>query len=293
MAAPMNAEGFELRRSFRVGELTVTQLSDGSFTRNMSMFFDGVDPAEWTAAVGIGPDERDLGWNFGAFLVRGDGHTTLIDTGNGTRSRDEGAVSGGALLERLAENGVEPATVDTIVHTHLHFDHCGWDVDDDADGAITFPNATVHVSRPELDYWMGPSAKSVLLQEIRSRMEPLQQAGTLKTFEGDTQITQSLRAIFTPGHTPGHSSVLVQSGGETLLVTGDVAHHPQHLTHQQWHASFDWDRPLQQESRHRVSQLAVELDAIVASVHFPILTLGRIVEGRGGYRFESESAPGR
>jgi glyoxylase-like metal-dependent hydrolase (beta-lactamase superfamily II) len=287
----MSADDFELSHSFQVGELTVTQLSDGSFTRDMSIFFDGVDAAEWTAAVGIEPDSRELGWNFGAFLVRGDGHTTLIDTGNGTRSREAGAVSGGALLERLAESGVEPEQVDTIVHTHLHFDHCGWDVNDDDEGSITFPNATVHVSRPELDYWMGPTAKSVLLQEIRSRMEPLQRAGTLTTFEGDSQISQSLRMIFTPGHTPGHSSVLLQSAGETLLVTGDVAHHPQHLTHQQWHASFDWDRPLQQESRRRVSQLAVELDATVASVHFPILTLGRIVEGQGGYRFERTDAP--
>lgn len=147
-----------LRETFRLGGLTVTALSDGAPDRAVDGFFAGVNAADWTRALGITSPDDPVPFNFGRFLVRGDGYTTLIDSGNGPRGREMHIPGGGELLQRLAALGVQRDEVDRVAHNHLHGDHCGWNIDDDAGGAITFPNATVYVAQRELDYWTGAAA---------------------------------------------------------------------------------------------------------------------------------------
>ena len=110
--------------------------------RQLGGFFAEIDPAEWTRALSITDKDQPLPYNFGSFLVRSDEHTILIDTGHGARARGQ-FEGGGKLLERLRELGVDAGDVDTVLQTHLHGDHCGWSVNDDADGALTFSNATM------------------------------------------------------------------------------------------------------------------------------------------------------
>ena len=133
--------------SFGVGKLEVTQLSDAAFERDLGIFFDGVDTAAWTAKVGVEHATDPVPYGFAGFLVRGDGHSTLIDTGMGARDCEPGVESCAELPLRLSEAGVEPEEVDILVHSHLHWDHCGWDVT--ASGEVAFPAAAVHVAAPE------------------------------------------------------------------------------------------------------------------------------------------------
>ena len=276
-----------LSEVFEVGGLTVAALSDGAPDRPLGGFFHGVDPADWTAALGITDAETPVPFNFGTFLIRGDGRTTLIDTGMGVPAREMGIPGGGELLLRLAELGVARDEVDTIVQTHLHPDHCAWNTDGDADGAITFPNATVYVARAELEHWNGSDLDGDDRAGVaRRKTGPYGDAGRLEPTDGEFAVTDSLTMIPTPGHTPGHCSVLLASGGEHLVILGDAAHHPVHLEHHDWIPGVDLDPAESTRSRGKIAALAVEKDALVTGGQFPILTLGRVRAVEGGYRWE-------
>jgi len=178
--------------------------------------------------------------------------------------------------------------VDTIVHTHLHGDHCGWNVNDDQGGAITFPNATMWVAQKELDYWTGPDSDGNPQADYsRSRIRPLINAGRVKTTDGESDVYPGVTMIPTPGHTPGHCSVLLASGGEKLLILGDAAHHPIHLEHHDWIPGVDLDRAESARSRTKVAARAVAEDLLLTGGHFPILTMGRLRQVENGYRWES------
>jgi glyoxylase-like metal-dependent hydrolase (beta-lactamase superfamily II) len=273
-----------LRSTFAVGDLQVSALSDGAPARQIDNLFAGVAPDEWLRLVGLSHPQDPVPFNFGSFLIRGDGHTTLIDTGWGAQFRTSGAPGGGELLHRLREVGVSQQDVDTIVHTHLHGDHCGWDVNDDDGGALTFPNATVYVAQAELDYWTGPEADSSdKTPYVRSRVLPVQMANRLRPVTGDFAVSAVLTMIPTPGHTPGHCSIVVASAGEHLIILGDAAHHPVHLEHPDWIPAFDLDPAESRHSRKRIAELAADRDALVTGGHFPILTLGRLRRESTGY----------
>ena len=276
-----------LSETFRIGRLEVAALSDGAPDRALGGFFYGVDPNQWTQALGIsGPDEP-VPFNFGTFLLRGDGRTVLVDAGYGAAAKKLGIPGGGELLQRIAELGVKREEIDTIVHTHLHLDHCGWDTDAEHDREITFPKATVYVSQAEFDYWTGPTMEeNPGAKASRAAIAPLLETGRVKTFEGEFGVTSSLTMVPTPGHTPGHCSVLVASQGEHLIIVGDAAHHPAHLEHHTWIPQVDVDPAESARSRAKVAQLAVDKNAIVTGGHFPILTLGRVRKVGTEYRWE-------
>lgn len=279
-----------LFQTFTLGGLQVAALSDGAPERALGGFFAGVDAAEWTRALGITDPETPVPFNFGTFLVRTAGHTVLIDSGYGQPALAMGIPGGGGLLERLAEAGVRPAEVTDVVHTHLHGDHIGWNVTTGADGAdtLTFPNATFHIARRELEYWQREAAPEEDRTKVAARNTvPVQAAGHLRTFDGDVELLPGLSAVATPGHTPGHTSVMLSSQGEELLIVGDAAHHPIHFEHHDWIPGVDLDRAESTRSRGRIAALAADRGALVTGGHFPILTLGYVRRVEGGYRWEA------
>ena len=126
-AAEEDSTMAQLKGSFRLGALTIHHLSDGSDAQPRASWFHGIDPAEWVAALGLeGPEHvfgRTLG---GVFAITGDGHVTLVETGNGVNAKGRpGLEGGGELLDRLQEIGIRRGDVDRIFQTHLHGDHCG------------------------------------------------------------------------------------------------------------------------------------------------------------------------
>jgi glyoxylase-like metal-dependent hydrolase (beta-lactamase superfamily II) len=277
-----------LSETFSVGSLQVAALSDGAPERALGGFFHGVEPAEWTRALGLTDPDQRLPFNFGTFLVRGGERTVLVDSGLGRVARTMGMPGGGELLERIAEQGVAREQIDDVVHTHLHADHCGWDVCGDDGRELTFPNATIHVARTELEYWLDPVREGEdRAQQARAAILPPQEAGLVETFDGEVDLLPGVRTVSTPGHTPGHTSVLLSSQGEHLVILGDAAHHPVHLEHHDWIPGVDLDPAESQRSRGKVAALSVERGALVTGGHFPILTLGRLERVEGGYRWRA------
>ncbi len=249
-------------------------------------WFHRIDPAVWAPVLGVSGADALFTVNYGAFVITGDGHVTLIDTGFGPPARERTDLQGGGeMMHRLTEIGIERQSVDVIVQTHLHSDHCGWLVGDDG-RSLSFPNAVVYVHEDEVRYWTtSASDTNAMSQFARGRIEPVRAAGGLQTFKNECEISNSVTALPTPGHTPGHCSVLVRSNDQYALLLGDVAHHPVHLEHHDWLPRIDLDPPSSIRSRERMASLAVERNAIVTAPHMPILTLGHLQRRNGGYRY--------
>jgi glyoxylase-like metal-dependent hydrolase (beta-lactamase superfamily II) len=273
----------DLMRSIIVGEVEIAALTDieGPFFR-VDQLFPGVEAEQWEPYLGRYPwafaDARTVRGRVGSYLLRSPGHTLLVDTGLGP-----GAMGmRGRLMEDLAESGVRPEDVDTVFLTHLHGDHVGWSLA--SDGGPTFPGAR-YVTQEA-----GWEAAEPYLRKALSSLENL---GVLELVEGEGFLTDEFTAIPTPGHSPGHASLLVSSGGEQALVAGDVIVHPAQVTEPTWNVAFDVDKEQAAFTRTQLLDW-LEADGItVAAGHIPGSGFGRLVREEGRrYWKPPEAMPG-
>lgn len=218
----------------KVGPYTVIALTDGAgpFFSPRAEAFPDATAEQWSAADRFDPgalDAEGRWWlQFRAFAIRGDRGVTLVDAGIGPADSPAAAWAPvpGALPDSLAEAGIEPSEVETVVLTHLHTDHVGWAVVGGKEPRPFFPNARYLLQRAELD------ALEQINPPLRSSViDPLRTTGQLHLLDGETTLRSGERVIATPGHTPGHQSVLVESGRELLAVTGDLLVHAIQLLH--------------------------------------------------------------
>ena len=274
-----------LLETFRVGDAEIAALSDGAPDRSMETFFREFDAEGWAQALGLSSPSDPIPFNFGSFLIRSGADMVLVDSGFGTAGRETGAPGGGELPQRMQELGVGPTEVTAVVHTHLHPDHCGWDLDMAAEGQLSFSNATVYVHEKDVEHFMGQE-QSQFTRTAQRVVPALRQADRLSTVDGEKAVTPSVTMVPTPGHTPGHCSVLVASGGEHLLITGDVAHHPKQFEHHDWVPAVDVDPEASIASRAKLAALAADRNALVTGGHWPILTTGHVRRVETGYVWE-------
>lgn len=269
----------------RVGNAEIVGLVDRQHPISPDWHYPSVPAEAWDPYRDLLLDDAWSLLNFRAFLVRADGHTVLIDTGWGPVHAPPGAPSTPArLLEELAEVGVTPPDVDLVVFTHLHADHVGWNLEYDAEAPrARFANARYVV--PAAD-WAHYNRVEQMHPNIREQALPLGGLGVLDTFEGEHQVIPSLRALPTPGHSPGHSSFVLSSGGEHCFVLGDLAHHPIIAHETSWVHKYDWDPEAAVAMRTGVLDRLEAEGALVAAGHFPMPGFGRFerVEGRRTWR---------
>jgi glyoxylase-like metal-dependent hydrolase (beta-lactamase superfamily II) len=201
--------------------------------------------------------------HFHCFLLRTDaGPTVLVDTGLG--EADSPAASWapvpGRLTQALSQVGVAPADIDIVVLTHLHSDHASGSI---ANGKPSFENARYLVHQQELD-WIQASPPGPLMEQT---VRPLQTAGCLDTLQGRTKLTPAIEVVPTPGHTPGHQSVVIDD--HRLVVAGDVVLHPAQLEDPTIHYVYDEDP---QAAAHTRTELLARIRAhngTLAAPHLP------------------------
>jgi glyoxylase-like metal-dependent hydrolase (beta-lactamase superfamily II) len=240
--------------SIDLGTHTVIALADGAgpFFSPRAEAFPGASAAQWAAADAFDPGAVDAEgrWmlQFRAFAIRSDRGVTLVDAGIGPAGSPAAswAPVPGRLPEELAAAGIDPADVSNVVLTHLHTDHVGWAVVGDEQRPY-FPNAEYLLQRSEADAVdaINPRLESVLLA-------PLRDAGRLRLLDGDTVLGTGERVVATPGHTPGHQSVLVESGRERAAVTGDLLVHAVQLLHPELEYAHEMDPAAARRSRERL-----------------------------------------
>lgn len=254
-----------------VGPLEVIALEDGHgphFRPRRDLFPEASDE-QWRQADAMDASAVTAGgeWllRFRCFAIRtADGTVLLVDAGIGPAGSPAAAWAPvpGQLPAELAAAGIDPDDVATVVLTHLHTDHVGWAVVGEP-GAPYFPNAAYLLQRAEV---AAIGQLNPALQE--SLIDPLQAAGQLRFADGECRLTAGVRAVATPGHTPGHQSVLVESDERTILITGDLLVHAIQLVAPELAYAFETDPHSARESRLALlRQLAQRPGADLATAH--------------------------
>lgn len=261
----------------KIGDLEVMALTDASGPfLPWQEAFPGATAAHWSRARSVDPGAFGDGgiWRLQVrcFAIRRPGgRAVLVDTGIGPEGSPAAgwAPVPGRLPAALEAAGLDAADVDTVVLTHLHEDHVGWTVT--AAGTPRFPNAGYVVQRVEVTAMEACEATAVLDHAVR----PLRSSGRLREVDGRVRLSGAGRdrlpgeitAVPTPGHTPGHQSVLVESHDARLMVTGDVLVHAVQLVDPAVDYVYEDDRELARRTRAAMLADAARGDTWLATMH--------------------------
>jgi glyoxylase-like metal-dependent hydrolase (beta-lactamase superfamily II) len=223
-----------------------------------------------------------------ALLVEAPGVRLVVDTCIGNdkpRRMTAGHPLNTPFLSSLEAAGWSRESVDAVVCTHLHVDHVGWNtLLEDGHWRPTFPRARYLFGKREFEYWSQheqAEARAILGDSV----QPIFDAGLAQLVETDHRISPELRLLPTPGHTPGHVSVLIESRGATALITGDTLHHPCQFGRPEWHTAFDEDVSQARATRLALLEEFADRPVLVIGTHFAAPTAGHIQRDGAAFRF--------
>jgi glyoxylase-like metal-dependent hydrolase (beta-lactamase superfamily II) len=252
----------------QVGNVEVVPLCDGWAPLPLAHEAPGHE-VDWSAERDAYPwafdaeDDGGWAWHVHAFLLRMSGGAVLVDCGIGQLGRPPYDVAG-RIDDELAAAGVTPADVRHVIHTHLHSDHAGGACR--PDGEPRFPNAVHHVHPADWDFFAGADDPDDF--GGRSAMRRLEELGMLDLDPEDREVTRGVRVLHSPGHTPGHRSVLLAADPFWMLFTGDLLHLPIQASHPDWESSHDEEPELGVGSRIALLTRARDERWGVAVSHF-------------------------
>ena len=267
----------------RVGNVEIMALSDGMLEFDLCNFFPTIPGEDWRGHESHLTPEHKVRFNLGSYLIRSNGRNILVDTGLGPRPADTPDVPWGELLRDFEAKNVRVDDIDMVVMTHLHRDHVGWNLKKEGGRYVpTFPKARYWMSRKDWDACHQPDVQPTRFPNAPDCVWPLQDLGLIEFMEGEHTITAELTAVPTPGHTPGHVSIMVTSKGERALVLGDAAHNPVQLDQTDWVSRADMDPEITRQTRRVLFDRLEREQILVAAGHFEAPGFGRIVrlEGR-------------
>ncbi|WP_457424329.1 MBL fold metallo-hydrolase [Roseateles sp. P5_E7] len=265
-----------------LGSFEVTSLSDGTVGLPVDQLLHA--PAG-RVAEGLKQhfQQAPLETSVNAWLINTGSRLVLVDAGAGTLF----GPTLGKLVAQIRAAGYQPEQVDDILITHMHPDHVGGLA---AGGERAFPNATVHGSKADADYWLSqakadaaPKERKGFFQGAMASLTPYVQAGRFQPFERDGEILPGISALAAPGHTAGHAVYAVESQGQRLVLVGDLIHVASvQLASPEVTIAFDSDEPQAARSRARVFAELARDGSLVAVSHFNFPGIGRLrQEGKG------------
>src|SRR5215472_2017189 len=285
---------------WRIGDVTVTKIVELEVTGGSRFILpqatrEAIQPIAWLRPHFADEDGR-LRMSIHSFVVQTPVRRIIVDTclGNDKQNRRIPTWNDrhGPFLTDLAAAGFPRESIDTVLCTHLHVDHVGWNtmLADGTNGTKkwvpTFPKARYLMGRVEFAHWRQAHERPDMEAVFADSVKPVYDAGMVVLVETDHRITNEISLIPTVGHTPGHVSVLIRSKGEEALITGDFMHHPCQIAHPEWCSAADSDPALGQQTRERMLEELSGRPVLVIGTHFAGATAGRIVKDGNAYRMD-------
>lgn len=279
---------------WQVGDVRITRIVELTSSTVGNYILPQADAGN-IAAIGdwIKPfvdDEYRLVLSFHSLVIESSNATIVVDTCIGNdkeRNYPRWNKMQSSFLEDFAAAGFDVSRVDTVLCTHMHVDHVGWNTRlVDGRWQPTFGNARYLYAEDEWEHWRH-NTQDEYGPIIEDSVQPIFDAGLADLVAMDTAVTDEVRLVPTPGHTPGHVSVHVASRGEEAVITGDMIHHPCQIAHPDWSTTADEDQDAARGTRHEFLSHYADRPVLVIGTHFAGPTAGHLKRDGDVYRLDA------
>jgi glyoxylase-like metal-dependent hydrolase (beta-lactamase superfamily II) len=263
--------------SWTIGAVKITKFVELEITGHTRFILPQATPEAVREISWLTPHfadgEGQLKMSIHSLVVETPTRRIIVDTGLGNDKQNRIAPGwnglNGPFLEDLAAAGYPHQSIDTVLCTHLHVDHVGWNTRlVDGRWAPTFANARYLFGRTEFEFWRdqhdNPPAAAVFADSV----QPVADAGLVDLIESDAQVCEEISLVPTPGHSPGHMSVMISSRGEQALLLGDVIHHQCQMVHLDWCSTVDYDPRQAMRTRRDLFGRLAGTSVLVIGGHF-------------------------
>jgi len=278
---------------WRIGDVTVTRVVEIEATGGMSRVIPDAKRERLKEIPWMYPHFADengrMRGAIHALIVEAPDRTIMVDTCVGN-DKERGNPAWNqlqtAFLDDMEKAGYVLDAIDTVLCTHLHIDHVGWNTMlVDGKWVPTFPKARYLIGQVEFAHWQADTDLDQVAVMADSVL-PVFDANLVDLVETDHQITDEISLMPTVGHTPGHVSVMIRSNGEEAMITGDFIHHPCQFAHPEWSSSFDTDPAQSAQTRREVFDRYADTPTLIIGTHFATPTAGHLKRDGDAYRLD-------
>jgi glyoxylase-like metal-dependent hydrolase (beta-lactamase superfamily II) len=282
-------------QKWRIGDVTVSKLVELEATGGSRFLLpqatpEAIKPISWLRPH-FANDDGKLIMSIHSLIVETPTRRIVVDTclGNDKQNRRVPHWNGrnGPFLQDMAAAGFPADSIDTVLCTHMHVDHVGWNTMlVDGKWVPTFPKADYLFGRAEYEHWRVATSREDTQFVMGDSVYPIVEAGRAKMVETDHKVCDEVSLIPTVGHTPGHVSVMIESRSEKALITGDFMHHPCQIAHPEWDTTADTDPEQGIRTRRIMFEQLAGTPVLVIGTHFAGATAGRIVRDGDAFRLD-------
>ena len=277
------------QQRWQIGTVTITKVVEHELAVPLEGLLSGIPEGAVAARPWLVPDfcfdEATGRLSIHGLVIDTGTRRILVDTcmGQGRDSLSELPDPEISFVENLEAAGYAIDDIDTVLCTHLHFDHVGWNTRLDGTGnwVPTFPHARYLFGRVEWEHWQTATSDYLNLVDT---VLPVVDAGLAALVETDHPVCDEVRLVPTPGHTPGHVSVVIESEGQRAVITGDMAHHPIQFAIPGLGMPADSDSEIAGKTRQLFAEDRARDGALVIGTHFGGPTAGHLVPEGDGHR---------
>jgi glyoxylase-like metal-dependent hydrolase (beta-lactamase superfamily II) len=279
---------------WQIGEVTVTKIIESEDLWDPTRFVPVATPEivlahDWVVGPFADADTGEIRLSINTYALEVGDEKIIVDTCGGNNKVRPGSpklhMQQTDYLERLAAAGFAPEEVTTVLCTHLHVDHVGWNTVLAGDvWTPTFPNARYLFGETEWQHWrVEPQTYGDV---VGDSVQPVIDAGLAELIPSDTRLNDLVWLEPTPGHTPGHHSVRISSDGEDAVITGDIFHAAVQIEHPEWASAPDVDPARAATTRRAFLERYCDDHTLVLATHLGGPGCGHLHPHRSGWRLD-------